>query len=133
MSDETPTETEDAAKPADDTAGLKSALEKERTARKEAEARHRETATRLEALETAQLRSQVAAAKGLTDPQAERLRGSTREELEADADSLLEAFKPTAEKPSLSRRPKEALRPGASAADDHDDYEKVADRILGTR
>lgn len=38
------------------------------------------------------LRLEVAAAKGLTPKQAERLRGATREELEADADDLLESF-----------------------------------------
>jgi len=39
------------------------------------------------------LRSQVAAAKGLTEAQAKRLTGSTKEELEADADDLLASFK----------------------------------------
>lgn len=38
------------------------------------------------------LRIRVAADKGLTLAQAERLRGSTKEELEADADALLTAF-----------------------------------------
>ncbi|MFI9123890.1 hypothetical protein ACIGW0_31615 [Streptomyces bikiniensis] len=38
------------------------------------------------------LRIRVAADKGLTPAQAERLRGSTKEELEADADALKELF-----------------------------------------
>ncbi|MCD0450774.1 DUF4355 domain-containing protein [Actinocorallia sp. API 0066] len=38
------------------------------------------------------LKSEIAQAKGLTPSQARRLQGSTREELEADADDLLEAF-----------------------------------------
>lgn len=38
------------------------------------------------------LRAEVAMAKGLTAPQAKRLAGTTREELEADADEILEAF-----------------------------------------
>ncbi|WP_369147036.1 hypothetical protein [Streptomyces sp. R44] len=38
------------------------------------------------------LRIRVAAEKGLTPAQAERLRGSTKEELEADADALKELF-----------------------------------------
>lgn len=45
--------------------------------------------------EQAQLRAmrlEVAAAKGLTPKQAARLQGSTREELEADADDLLATF-----------------------------------------
>ncbi|MGW2514701.1 hypothetical protein ACWC0A_36055 [Streptomyces scopuliridis] len=40
------------------------------------------------------LRITVAAAKGLTPAQASRLRGSTKEELEADADDLLKDFAP---------------------------------------
>lgn len=40
----------------------------------------------------ARFRLEVAAAKGLTPQQAERLRGKTREELEADADALLALF-----------------------------------------
>ncbi|MFF1417641.1 hypothetical protein [Streptomyces sp. NPDC058280] len=42
------------------------------------------------------LRITVAAAKGLTPAQASRLRGSTKEELEADADDLLKDFAPVA-------------------------------------
>lgn len=38
------------------------------------------------------LRAQVASEKGLTAAQARRLNGKTREELEADADDLLESF-----------------------------------------
>lgn len=38
------------------------------------------------------LRLEIAAEKGLTQAQAKRLMGATREELEADADELLEAF-----------------------------------------
>lgn len=40
------------------------------------------------------LRLEVAAEKGLTTAQAKRLVGTTRDELEADADELLETFKP---------------------------------------
>src|SRR5690242_675195 len=48
------------------------------------------------------LRLEVAAEKGLTPAQAKRLVGETREQLEADADELLETFKPAApaEEPS---------------------------------
>jgi len=54
-------------------------------------------------LETKALRLEVAAEKGLTPAQAKRLVGSTREELESDADELLETFKPAApaEEPEL--------------------------------
>lgn len=43
--------------------------------------------------ETKLLRLEVAAEKGLSPTQAKRLMGATREELEADADELLEAFR----------------------------------------
>ncbi|MFD8595365.1 hypothetical protein ACFV1L_10225 [Kitasatospora sp. NPDC059646] len=43
---------------------------------------------------------EVAGSKGLTPAQAERLQGSTREELEADADALREAFGGTGPAPS---------------------------------
>lgn len=39
-------------------------------------------------------REQVAAAKGIPAELADRLQGSTREELEADADVLIRALKP---------------------------------------
>ena len=47
-------------------------------------------------IESRALRLEVAAEKGLTPAQAKRLVGQTREELEADADELLETFKPAA-------------------------------------
>jgi hypothetical protein len=46
----------------------------------------------LAALQAASLRAEVALEKGLTPAQAKRLIGATREELEADADELLEAL-----------------------------------------
>lgn len=45
-------------------------------------------------VESHALRLEIAAEKGLTTAQAKRLVGATREELEADADDLLETFKP---------------------------------------
>ena len=78
------------------------------------------------------LRLRVAQAKGLTEKQSNRLQGSTKEELEADADDLLESFGGKDDPPK--GRPKEALRPGASNEDDESevsaaDAEKIADRI----
>lgn len=80
--------------------------------------------------------TEVAAAKGLTAAQAKRLTGETREELEADADDLLAAFRPAeqggqgnsgnqgdktgggrageGEQPAGRGRPREALRSGAA-------------------
>lgn len=57
------------------------------------------------------LRLEVAHAKGLSAVQAKRLVGDTLEELEADADDLLESFKP-AEKPVTASRKPQELRGG---------------------
>jgi cell division septum initiation protein DivIVA len=48
------------------------------------------------AAEARALRLEVASEKGLTPAHAKRLVGETREELESDADELLDTFKPTA-------------------------------------
>lgn len=80
-------------------------------------------------------RMRVAIRKGLTEAQVKRLLGTTEEELEADADELLEAFKSGAEPeaatpPAAGGRPKEKLRPGAVAAAEPDpDPEKVLNAI----
>lgn len=60
------------------------------------------------------LRAEVAMAKGLTAAQAKRLVGNTREELEADADEILEAF-PTQGGviPPPSRKPAAELQGGS--------------------
>ena len=98
-------------------------------AREEAEAAKKEAETAKGEL----LRMQIASSKGLSPSQAKRLVGNTREELEADADDLLEAFKPSDDKRDSSRRPKEKLRPGASnEGDEEPDPKKVADSILSS-
>lgn len=98
---------------------LRKQLEAERDARTKSEAES--------------LRLRVAQAKGLTEAQSSRLRGSTQEELEKDADDLLESFggsKKDDEGPG-DDRPKEKLRPGASNDDDEGiDPEKVAASIF---
>lgn len=67
------------------------------------------------AAESRALRLEIAAEKGLTPAQAKRLVGESREELEADADELLETFKP-------------------AATSDDDTTETVVDSLdLGTR
>lgn len=69
-----------------------------------------ETEQRAIAAEARALRLEVGADRGLSPAQARRLVGNTREELEADADELLAAFKaPTGN----NDRPTERLRPGA--------------------
>jgi hypothetical protein len=47
---------------------------------------------RIAELELSALRTEVALAKGLTAAQAKRLQGATKEELEQDADELIETF-----------------------------------------
>lgn len=103
------------------------------------------------------LKAEVAQAKGLTPGQAKRLSGSTKEELESDADDLLEAFgskkdpeggKAEGETTDDGKtgdgqgqdgggkapagRSKEKLTSGA-APDEGDDSDpsKVADQVLG--
>lgn len=104
---------------------------------------------RAEEAERRALRMEVAQAKGLTPAQAKRLTGSTREELEADADDLLEAFGAKKDEPkegdgdegeakpdesagaAIFGRPKERLTPGA--APDHEPEktpDQLADEVL---
>lgn len=156
------------------TAGKK-ALEAERKARRDAEKRLRDLEGQLKAIgdkdkteverlrdeltdamkradaaEQRVLRMEVGADKGLSPAQARRLVGTTREELEADAAELLDAFggsqtstagdtdaggsdgQDAGVKPTAPRRPTEALRPGAAPADTSDkpDPKKIAADIL---
>lgn len=69
------------------------------------------------------LRLRVAMRKGLTEPQAKRLIGTTEEELEADADELLDSFtdKTPADKDGKPTRPKERLRSGAAPDEEPDE------------
>jgi hypothetical protein len=68
-------------------------------------------------LEAKALRLEVAATKGLTQAQAKRLVGATKEELEADADELLASFGPaqpdSGGKGGKGKTPVANLRPGA--------------------
>lgn len=108
---------------AEQVAAFEKQLEDEREARQKSEAEA--------------LRLRVAQAKGLTEAQARRLQGSTKEELEEDADDLLETFGGKQEDPPKGR-PKEALRPGASNEDDEtevsaEEASKIADKILESK
>lgn len=60
---------------------------------------------RADEAEARALRLEVAADKGLTPVQAKRLVGSTKEELEADADEILEAFPASSATPPPTRTP----------------------------
>lgn len=135
--------------------GAKKALEAERKARREAEKQLRDLNTRLKEIEdkdksevdrlreqveqlkneattaTAKaLRAEVAAEKGLTAAQAKRLVGGTREELEADADEILEAFPARGVTPPPSDKPRPDLRGGTDPTDDTDtDIRAVVESI----
>jgi len=93
------------------------------------------------------LRLEIAAEKGLTPAQARRLVGNTREELEADADELLEAFgakKPESKPESgdgkadedsagaaIFGRPRERLTPGAAPDSEPEKTpDQLADEVL---
>jgi hypothetical protein len=82
---------------------------------------HASTATRL----------QVAMEKGLTPSQAKRLVGSTREELEADADELIADLKPEDKRPGakdvIPGRPDDGQK---SSGDDKPDPKRVAREAL---
>lgn len=95
-----------------------------------------ERATRAEskaaAAETDAARLRVALRKGLTETQAKRLVGDNEEELEKDADELLESFRSeNGGGDDKSRRPKERLRPGAapSAETEETDPAKLAGQV----
>ena len=66
----------------------------------------------------ARLRIEVATSKGLTAAQAARLQGTTAEELQADADALLELF-PTQTTPEAPKGPRgdpaQGARPGGTS------------------
>lgn len=83
--------------------------------------------TRAEQAESRLLRIEVGLAKGLTPAQAKRLVGSTKEELEADADDLLATF--TGGKPS-GGKPTERLRGGGEPdSEPEPDLSKIAGEI----
>lgn len=80
--------------------------------------------------EAARLR--IALKKGLTETQAKRLVGDTEEDLEKDADDLLESFKTDDDDGDAARRtPKPRLRTGAASSSEPDetDPEKLAEQV----
>lgn len=85
------------------------------------------------AAELRAMQLEVALDKGLTTTQAKRLIGTTREELEADADELLESFKPAGEDAGggPARRPTERLRGGGTGTNEPEetDPRKLAAQI----
>ena len=105
------------------------ALEAERTARREAERRAKTAEEQLQEQHIRDLRAAIAAEKGLPQKAAGYLVGSTREELEQQADDLADAFRRPQE--NLTGSTRESLRPGAvPSAGDGSEVGKLADRIV---
>lgn len=100
--------------------------QKAEDARKEAEGKVAATTGEL-------LKLRVAMRKGLTEAQTKRLVGTTEEELEADADDLLETFGETKSSGStVERLPKEKLKPGARNTNQEPkiDPKKIVDEVM---
>jgi hypothetical protein len=99
--------------------------------------------------EIATARAEIASEKGLTAKQAKRLQGETREELEADADELLEDLgitpgnekddddedddEPTVRTTPQTRRTLTNGGDSKNGADIEPDYDKIAAEISGPR
>jgi len=140
---------------ADPDAGAKKALTAERKARRDAEKARSELEARLKEIEDRDksdseraagaikaaedraekaeqraLRLQVAADKGLNPAQAKRLVGTNQEELEADADEILETFPAQGATPPPDRQPRPDLRGGGDpTAPEEVDIRQVVDSI----
>jgi hypothetical protein len=85
---------------------------------------------RADAAELRALQLEIGGEKGLTPAQARRLQGKTREEIEKDADELLESFgKGTGEKPP-ARKPGERLRGSSEPEEEPEmDVDKVVAKV----
>lgn len=82
--------------------------------------------------EAALLRGEVAAAKELTPAQAKFLTGTTREEIEAKADEILEAFPAKGATPPPSKAPTPNLKGGSDPTEDTVDVKSLVDSIPPT-
>lgn len=126
-------------------AKVKEAEDVDKTVTERLQGQVTELTKQAEAAQAKATRFEVAAAKGLSLAQARRLVGSTKEELEEDADSMraelgLDNDKPEGETPpkktekdeeGVFGRPRERMRPGASNEEDEEpDYGKLAKSIL---
>lgn len=98
-----------------------------------------ELQSKLDAAELRATRLEIAIDKKLTVKQANRLTGTTRDELEADADDFLTdlggAEKSDDKKNPPNRQPRESLRGGGDPTNDEGQEisaDKAADQILAT-
>lgn len=121
----------DEKKRADELAAkLREIEDRDKSETQRAQAAAAEAAKRAEAAESRLVRLEVAADKGLTPGQAKRLVGTTREELEADADEILAEFSPR-ESGDDDRRPRERFRSGA--APDREEEPDIDAAVAATR
>lgn len=98
---------------ADLRAKFKELEDKDKSEGEKAKSAQADAEKRAEAAEAKALRLEVATAKGFSAAQAKRLVGSTQEELESDADEILESFKPVdSTNPPPSRKPVADLKGG---------------------
>lgn len=86
---------------------------------------------RAEEAEIRALRIEVAASKGLSPSQAKRLVGTTREELESDADEFLESIRSDDAGKPPGGKPKEDLRGGGTPSEEPEEMDprKLADLV----
>lgn len=98
---------------------LKDLEDKDKSETDRAKSAEAEAVTRAEKAEAKALRLEVATAKGLSAAQAKRLVGTTQEELEADADEILESFAPaTTTTAPPSRKPNADLKGGTDPTEE---------------
>lgn len=103
---------------ADLRAKFKEQEDKDKSEGERATAAAAEAEKRADAAEAKVLRLEVATSKGLSAAQAKRLVGSTQEELEADADEILESFKPADTTAPPSRKPNADLKGGTDPTEE---------------
>lgn len=116
---------------ADAAARLAKIEEEQKTAEQKAADKAAEAEKRAAEAELKALRLEIAHEKGLTPAQAKRISGTTREELESDADEFLESIKPGDEKDRPSGKPREDLKGGGDPTDEpaEMDPKKLAEAI----
>lgn len=111
---------------------LKELEDKDKTEAQKAADRASTAEKRADEAEARALRLEVATAKGLTPAQSKRLVGATKEELEADADDLLDTFKPSDDKGKPpGGKPTERLQGGGDPTEEPEetDPRKLASAV----
>lgn len=106
-------------------------LRRERNAARDA-AKNAKNSPETDTLRAENMRLRVAMTVGLDADLADRLRGTTEDELLEDAQKLLDRFYPAEKKPLPTRQPKPALRGGGNPDEEPEvSPDEIAKRILG--